>query len=32
MTVTDNGPGIRKEEQKHLFEKFYRGEESKADG
>jgi signal transduction histidine kinase len=29
MEVTDNGPGIRKEEQRHLFEKFYRGAESK---
>ncbi len=27
--IRDNGPGIRKEEQRHLFEKFYRGEESK---
>ncbi|HER08697.1 MAG TPA: HAMP domain-containing histidine kinase [Bacteroides sp.] len=29
ITVTDNGPGISKEEQKHLFEKFYRGEISR---
>lgn len=29
MEVRDNGPGIRKEEQRHLFEKFFRGEESK---
>jgi len=29
MEVIDNGPGIRKEEQKHLFEKFYRGAESR---
>ncbi len=29
ITVSDNGPGIKKEEQKHLFEKFYRGEEAR---
>ena len=29
ITVSDNGPGIRKEEMKHLFEKFYRGEISR---
>jgi len=29
MEVHDNGPGIRKEELRHLFEKFYRGTESK---
>jgi len=29
LEVTDNGPGISKEEQRHLFEKFYRGTESK---
>jgi len=29
LEVSDNGPGIRKEELKHLFEKFYRGAESK---
>jgi signal transduction histidine kinase len=29
LEVKDNGPGIRKEEQRHLFEKFYRGAESK---
>jgi len=29
LEVTDNGPGIGKDEQRHLFEKFYRGSESK---
>jgi signal transduction histidine kinase len=29
IEIRDNGPGIRKEELRHLFEKFYRGEESK---
>lgn len=29
LEVTDNGPGISKEEERHLFEKFYRGVESK---
>ncbi|GAG92974.1 unnamed protein product, partial [marine sediment metagenome] len=29
IEVRDNGPGIRKEELRHLFEKFYRGAESK---
>jgi two-component system, OmpR family, phosphate regulon sensor histidine kinase PhoR len=27
--ISDNGPGIRKEDLKHLFEKFYRGTEAK---
>jgi len=27
--ISDNGPGIKKEELKHVFEKFYRGKESK---
>lgn len=29
LRVADNGPGIPKEEVKHIFEKFYRGTESK---
>ena len=29
LEITDKGPGIRKEELRHLFEKFYRGAESK---
>jgi len=27
--ISDNGPGIKKEDLKHLFEKFYRGAEAK---
>ena len=29
IDISDNGPGIRKEDLKHLFEKFYRGAEAK---
>jgi two-component system phosphate regulon sensor histidine kinase PhoR len=29
IAVSDNGPGIKKEDIKHLFEKFYRGAEAK---
>lgn len=29
LAISDNGPGIRREELKHVFEKFYRGTESK---
>jgi len=29
ITVSDNGPGIKKEDLKHLFDKFYRGVEAK---
>ncbi|MEZ5069386.1 MAG: HAMP domain-containing sensor histidine kinase [Bacteroidales bacterium] len=30
VRITDEGPGIPREEQKHIFEKFYRGTEAKT--
>ena len=29
IAISDNGPGIKKEDLKHLFEKFFRGAEAK---
>jgi two-component system, OmpR family, sensor histidine kinase VicK len=29
LSISDNGPGIKRDELKHVFEKFYRGKESK---
>lgn len=29
IRVTDNGPGFKREDQRHLFEKFFRGSEAK---
>ena len=32
VSITDFGPGIDREDQKHLFERFYRGKNASADG
>ena len=32
LSVTDDGPGIRPEDQEHLFERFYRAEGGQASG
>lgn len=32
ISITDFGPGIDKEDQKHLFERFYRGKNNTSDG
>lgn len=31
VTVSDNGPGISREDQRHIFEKFYRSPRAKRD-
>ena len=32
ITITDNGPGIQKEDLPHLFERFYKGKNSSDQG
>jgi two-component system sensor histidine kinase KdpD len=32
MAVADNGPGLRADQQGRLFDKFFRGEPSRAGG